>query len=334
MLGIDSTRAIIIPAARIDNVSVAPGAFVLSPPGPTAFLGLMNKMELDLRRDGIIGEDGLFTGASLIVHEFEVSPGHRRIPPEMRGEHGDKAGSMIDDPEGRMLCSIVLRVELNDLERLEDVRAYLERNLRRYRIGGGRVVSAGVRSQDAGTDSPPVVRPVEAAADQRQLLELLQSLPPGAALADRTPLLAKGAENSGDGLDRLLNLLAWKQRRAQALEGEMEVSGAEGPEAAKDPTKPAKQKPGEATWHRAGKGWLVPVNVGWRALSRVAKRAGMREAEGVLGHAWVEDVVGLGEWISTRKAFRRDGFAQGLFWYYGYYGEVPPPEGPYLVSGM
>jgi CRISPR type I-F-associated protein Csy2 len=321
MLGNDKLRAIVVPVARVDNVSVASSAFVAGPPGPMALLGLMNKMEIDLREAGAIGNDMFFRSAAMIVHEFEIAPGHRRIPPEMRGEAGNKAGAMIDDPEGHLLCTLVF-VATTEGEELESARGFLERNIRRYRLGGGRIVRSGLATKDAGEEEAPMNRPVVTAIDQKALMKIMRVLPHGAVLADRTSLLANKDEDGQetgdrrDQLDRLLDLLALKQR-------------AKMPNPKEKPRKFDPTRVPDLEWCREHKGWLVPVAIGWRALSDVRERLGMRTGEGVVGHAWVEDVVGLGEWITASRAVRHDGFGEGILWSY----RLGSKAGPYLVSG-
>jgi CRISPR type I-F-associated protein Csy2 len=321
MLGNDNMRAIIIPVARVDNVSVASSAFVAGPPGPMALLGLMNKMEIDLREAGAIGKDVFFRSASMIVHEFEIAPGHRRIPPEMRKEAGNKAGAMVDDPEGHLLCTLVFLASTEG-EDLESARDFLERNIRRYRLGGGRIVRSGLATKDAGKEEAPMNRPVVAAIDQKALMKIMRVLPHGAVLADRTGLLENKNEDGQetydgrDQLDRLLDFLALKQR-------------AKKPNPKEKPRKFDPTRAPDLEWYRQHKGWLVPVAIGWRALSDVRERHGMRTGEGVVGHAWVEDVVGLGEWITASRAIGHDGFGQGILWSY----DLGPKEGPYLVRG-
>jgi hypothetical protein len=85
---------------------------------------------------------------------------------------------------------------------------------------------------------------------------------------------------------------------------------------------------GKTEWARAGRGWIVPLHIGWRAISDVADRPGMREGTGVLGHAWAEDVIGLGEWRATRRVFSGEGCSEEAIWRY----REAPPEGPYLVG--
>lgn len=303
-------RAIVIPVARVDNVSAATSSLLVSPPTPLAALGLMRKMEIDLQQVGILPRGRHpFECVSLIVHEFEISPGHRRIPPEMRGEENKKAGAMLDDPEGHLLCTLVISARMA-ADDLNAIKAHLARNIRGYRLGGGRIVRAGIASPDVGKDSKPGINPVEVAADEEQFQRILRALPSGSVLADRTYMLAENPEDpdGGDALDRLLDVVVRKK-----------VTSGEGKQAT-------------TSWRRKHAGWLVPVAIGWRAISDVRMRKGMREAEGVVGHAWAEDVLGLGEWVSIRKAFKDGDGNRGTGGFAWAYGEAPA-EGPYLAVG-
>lgn len=297
-------RAIVVPSLRVDNVSVAGSAFVVGAPGPTAFLGFAHRLQLDLARAGGLADSLPILGASMIVHAFDLSPGHRRIPPEMRGEHGNMAGAMIDDPEGALTCSLVLYAKTDDKDDLAAAARHLNRNLQRYRLAGGRFVRSQAPSQltRTGKEGAPAHpdAPILTAWSQEDLGRMLRVLPPGSALLNATSRLETAEADGRDALDRLLDLIA----ATEVTDGE------------------------RTKWARSSQGWLVPLQVGWRALSEVADRPGMREGEGVIGHAWVEDVVGLGEWRATRRTFSTKGCCPAAVWRY----LEAPPEGPYLVG--
>ena len=306
-------RALLVPCARVDNVSVAPGAFVVGPPGPTALLGLMHRISLDLTAAAVFGDDDGLIGVTLICHEFGIAPGHRRIPPERRGEHGDKSGAMIDDPEGYLTCSLVFEAMTSTPDVLEAARTFLSRRLLSYRLAGGRIIRAGFATSNGGPDHGATLRPVEAAWDHNQFRSMLRALPPGSVLADRTDRMAPtDPDDRRDALDRLLDVLAWRQQPPKERSGKEEDDALER----------------KKVWVRSQPGWFVPVQIGWRPISSVADRAGMRSAAGVIGHVWAEDVVGIGEWVSTRMAFLTKEPAP-VFWAY----EIGSSAGPYLTHG-
>jgi hypothetical protein len=322
MFGNDSNRrAIVIPVARVDNVSVATGSLVVSAPVPTAFLGLTHKLELDIKAAGIVPSAAFkFHSVALMVHAFEIAPGHRRIPPHQADEHNKQAGSMIDDPEGSLLCTIVISAEIVDHGAMEAIRSWIERNILRYRLGGGRFVRTGFVSSKTGKDGIPGRRPIEAAWDSSEFANVIRNLPPGSLLADRTYLMEDKEGDGRDAMDRILDAMA----RVKTYPGQQEphIDAVE-----TDVAKNAKR--GRPIWKRNQLGWFVALPIGWRALSSVAQRSGMRDGNGVVGHAWVEDVVGLGEWVYTRNAFKAGQCQADVFWSY----KPCPAGGPYLVEG-
>lgn len=310
---------LIIPCARIDNISVAPGAFIVGPPGPTAFLGLVHAMDRELLEHSVFTDDEYLGSVAFISHEFEISPGHRRIPPEKQGEQRNKAGAMIDDPEGYMTCSLVIEVNVSDPAKLEAARLYLEKNLLRFRLAGGRIIRAGVTNSEPGKMN---LRAVQSAWDTKELSQVIRSLPPGAVLENRMDLLTPyGDDDKRDALDRLLDVLA----RRLVVVSEIPEGAPEG-RLAKDRNAEAKVTYG---WVRAVKGWIVPLHFGWSALSTVRVRPGMRKGDQVEGHVWAEDVVGLGEWVSIRKAFGNSKKPRAIFWNYTIEGNT---NGPYVTT--
>jgi len=317
-------RAVVLPAIRVDNASVATASILVSPPSPVAALGLMRKIEIDLQGVGILPTGwNPFRSVAIAVHEFEISPGHRRIPPEMPGESGDKSGSMVDDPEGRLVCTLVISAELGNRDVLGQVKDFLSANVRRYRFGGGRIIRSGIMGGETGGGKWRL-NPVETAWNEEEFQKIVRVLPPGSVLADRTWQLGpKDEADHRDALDRLLDFVVAVKRPIRAKGEEDEQV---------DMTRvPRSDERWE--WRKLTPGWLVPVAVGWRALSDVRERIGMRAAENVIGHVWAEDVIGLGEWVSVRRAFSkpRDGYrdVEGTAWAY----RPCPPQGPYLVEG-
>ena len=65
-------------------------------------------------------------------------------------------------------------------------------------------------------------------------------------------------------------------------------------------------------FERPLKGWLVPLLVGYRAISKPRRISGLRG--NAPEHAWVEEILGLGQWIPLSKA-RREDFSSCLWGY-------------------
>jgi CRISPR type I-F-associated protein Csy2 len=331
MFGENNMRAIVLPVLRVDNVSVATASILVSPPSPMAALGLMHKIGLDLNRAGILHADANpFRSVAFAVHEFEIAAGHRRIPPEMRGESRDGAGSMIDDPEGNLLCTLVISAEIEDHSVLASIKDYLSANMRRYRFGGGRVIRSGIASSDIGKGAWRL-NPVETAWDEAEFQRIVRVLPPGSVLVDRTRLLDREDDDPRDALDRLLDRIARVKIPDRVKSDSDNGEDGDGPEdGVASYGLPVPREGEKWSWGKAASGWTVPVAIGWRALCEVRERPGMRPAAGVVGHVWAEDIVGLGEWVSLRRAFASpaDGYRFAAWKY-----REAPPQGPYVVEG-
>lgn len=333
MFGENDMRAIVLPALRVDNVSVATASILVSPPSPMAALGLMHKIELDLQRARILPAGANpFRSVAIAMHEFEIAPGHRRIPPEMRGESQDGAGSMIDDPEGNLLCSIVISAEIEDRYVLASIKDYLSVNIRRYRFGGGRIIRSGIASKDTKKDAW-YLNPVETAWDEAEFQRIVRVLPPGSVLVDRTRSLdKKDDDDPRDALDRLLDLIARvkvpDQPKSESERGDSR-DGSDHDVACYG--LPVPREGEKWSWGRTTLGWKVPVAIGWRALCKVCDRPGMRVATGVVGHVWAEDIIGLGEWVSLRRALAIsvNGYRISAWKYC-----ESLPQGPYIVEGV
>jgi hypothetical protein len=78
-------------------------------------------------------------------------------------------------------------------------------------------------------------------------------------------------------------------------------------------------------WQRRQAGSVVPVHLGYLAISLLAARSGMRPGDGVSGHVFAEDVTGLAEWVSLNRAVSN--FSK-CFWDY----RTDKERGLYLVG--
>lgn len=229
------------------------------------------------------------TGVAFVLHSFSLHDGHTRNPVESKEEVRAKAGAsgIIDEPKARMTCSLVIEAE----GARDDIRrgaGDVARFLARARLGGGTLVPGGVPGGPA----------VQACLDDAELLRALAALPPGHVLRDRSDLMEAQEGDRRDSLDRFLDALALS------------------PAGSGDSQRMVRQQPG----------WVVPVGIGFKAISPAAHRRGQRTGAGVEGHVFGEDMLGLAEWITLRKAIRES--LSGCFWSY----RISTESGTYAVA--
>lgn len=217
---------------------------------------------------------GPVRGVAIGMHSFSMHQGFPKIPVDDAGaaRSGVGAGPIIEAPRARMVASLLLALDI-PREEVPGVAARAAAMLFGMRFAGGVIVGAGVSGAADGTPGPAVI----GCADPDSFRRVVFSLPGCAFLRDRSDLF----QNGRDCLDTLLDAV-----------GRTEVH--------------------EGVWRRGQRGWVVPIQKGFRAISKVAQRRGARDSDGVQGHVWAEEILGLGEWVSRARAWSSG--MQGVFW--------------------
>lgn len=293
----NSDYVLVLPNLRIDDVSAASGSFIVGPPSPVALCGFAHRVGLDALRDGIA--DITIRFVSICIHDFSIATGHVRIPPEMRGESRDKAGAMLDEPVGRLQCSLLVGYDVKDddtsnTDREALIADWMASTLQKRRLSGGRFISGGLCA--GSTIGVTVSRRALVCRNEDDLIKTLRALPAGSFLADRSDLMQPTGDQR-DSLDMLLDAVARVQ-----VHDERSRPNAEG-------------KPRAPTsWRRNQKGSVVPIDIGYRALSKTVARSGLRMADGIEGHAWVEGVMSIGEWVPKGRVIHTG--LRGCLWHY------------------
>ena len=111
---------------------------------------------------------------------------------------------------------------------------------------------------------------------------------PGFILIERTDLLVKENDDSGDTLERLLNYVAI--RNVLSIENGIR----------------------RLSKSRKEKGWLVPIAVGFKGISKLGKVENQRDS--TKPHCFVEPIVTLGEF---KMAYRFTAI-DDIMWHYQY----------------
>lgn len=231
-------------------------------------------------------------GIAIMMHEFSLHDGFPKLPVDTADavKKGTAGAPILEQMRARMVCSLLLAVDA-DMMALAGLAQRAGQALRRMRLAGGTITEAGLPGPD-GDLGPAAI----ACASETEFGQVLRSLPPGSFLRDRTDLLPP--PGGGDALDAVLDALVLRTKDARK------------------------------SWHRNQPGWIVPLQRGYRAISATAMRPGMRGGDGVTGHVWAEEVIGLGEWVTRRRAWGEN--LTGLFWRH----TADPARGLYLATAI
>lgn len=280
---------ILLPRLRVENANAISGPLTWGFPAPSAFTGFVHALH---RRLG--DEEIALDGAGIVCHRFEPQvyrPGggyHYRfnLARHTVGRDGKLPGTV---EEGRAHLEISLLIGVYgdcDAEDGADLAAKIQQTIQGMRLAGG-----SIRPPIAEEKRQPLAEFLELSGsqtgDEQLFRKLRRRLLPGFALLNRHALFLEHIEQRRteqpeyNALDALLELCA------------LHVNPIADPD---DPQKVA--------WRaaRARPGWLVPLPVGYGAVSPLHPPATVRGArDDTTPFRFVEALYSLGEWISPHR---------------------------------
>ena len=306
---------LLVPHLQVQNANAISSPMTWGFPSITAFVGLMDALERKLGPDS-----GLqFNGVGVVCHRFEAQT-HRGYTHSFHltrnpvRKDGGTAG-IVEEGRIHLDISLLFEVELPRSLVDEAARQQLAQTvadlLATMRVAGGSVIAPhSVRSRRALQPQLRLVAedPVQQA---KEFAKLSRRLLPGFALVARDDLLQKHqqtlAQADGLGVDLPVTALdAWLDlSRINTRAVRVSV-----PAASPTETAPAAER---IEWQRDERpGWLVPIPVGYAALSGLHPAGSVEQArDATTPLRFVESVYSLGQWISPHRL--RDS-AQLIWW--------------------
>jgi len=216
--------------------------------------------------------------------------------------------------EGRMHLDISLIIQVNGyVPSSHEQRQILKKNIfdliQVMRLAGGTI--CGLKSVEL------LSAPYDEDEQERFTRGLMRRLLPGFALVSRADTLADHAtESQSEALDAWLDFVALKYQAESSA---------------------ASPAHGKVEWQQIPKpalGWLVPITIGYRGISKLHPPGSVSNTRDLTTpFRFVESVYSLGQWLSPHRITQ----LEALFWHYqsdpenGWYlctNEYQPPEEP------
>jgi CRISPR-associated protein Csy2 len=290
----DAEAVLLLPHLRVQNVNAVSGPLTWGFPAPTAFAGFVHALERHMG-DAFRGK---FGGVGVVCHRFEPlvhKPVGRRNQvlsltrnPLYAGwkPFVNKPGAIVEEGRAHMEVSLLIEIliDLDDEERA-DLTEMLPVAIQSMRLAGGSILP------DPGEHHPPAFIDWYDADDDNAAAfrKLRHRLLPGFALVQRADLLAQhlAAMREDDG-----------SSEATALDALLDLSRLNFEPAGPDPDQPV-----ETLWEiRRRPGWLVPVPVGYAALSELyAPGQVSNTRDEHTPFRFVESLYSLGQWVSPHR---------------------------------
>lgn len=287
----DSNGLLILPHLKVQNANAISSPLTWGFPAISAFTGLMQALERKLDKRFAL----LFDSVGVICHRYEAQAtagGFTRAFHLTRNPTDHKGNTPAIAEEGRIHLEITLvfgvtgyeedgrlnPVLIGDSEGRRQIACEIAEVLAGMRIAGGSVLP--------GAGQSPRLEPLAADASERaeQFRRLRRRWLPGFALVSRDDLLAK-------------HLVELRRQHAEAseLDAWLDLSRLNSRAQASTTDK--------VEWsYERPPGWIVPIPVGYGALSPVYPAGEVRNARDA--HTplrFVESLYSLGQWISPHR---------------------------------
>ena len=299
---------LVLPRLRVQNANAISGPLTWGFPAITAFTGFMQALERKLGADSALN----FNAIGVICHAFEpqtTEGGFTRAFRLTRNPVNADGSSAALVEEGRAHLDISLVLGVFSQKLTEADEATRQQTAQRVadavagmRLAGGSVMPAlpGIGAGARRRRPELLPWPLAYRADQAELAwhRLRQRWLPGFALVSRDDLLAARWAELQAQAPRATLLEAWLDA-SRLNHRAVRLNGPEEPE--------------RVAWQRdARPGWIVPMPVGYAALSELhapGTVAGARDRE--TPFRFVESVYSLGQWVSPHRLHS----AQDLLWW-------------------
>lgn len=283
---------LLLPWLRVQNANAISGPFSWGFPAPSAFTGFTHA--LSRRLSDTQYADWTFGGTGIVCHAFEPQVTGRyvknfRLTRNPNDEHGNPP-AFVEEGRAHLTISLLIGVHGDSVfdlssERLSHAADELLSIAQGMRLAGGSLLptARSARHQPMLTIVPDSEGKERDAFRRRLRRRLL----PGFALVSRSDRLQQRLDElrqqfPASPLDALLDLCArhWECTPALSEDG---------------------KEHGEWSIRRR-RGWLVPVPMGYAAISRLHEPGTVRNArDPSVPFRFVESVYGLGEWVSPHR---------------------------------
>lgn len=304
---------IVIPRLRIQNANSISSPLTHGFPAMTAFTGLMWNLE---RKTCAAGLDLQFNAVGVVAHDFDELITDDRYASTFRltrnpvGKDG-KTAAIVEEGRMHLNISLIFAVQSKSLDDHTQSQTMVDQVA--YIIEGMRIAGGSVLPEiESRTRSQPYAMPISSNDVEHQELfaKLKMRLLPGFALVERQDLLEQRFEKLCEENAVCTQLDAWLS--LSRFNWHWHSDG---------------ENPDKGEWRhdRKGLGWVVPIPVGYGALTKLQTAGTVANTrDNSTEFCFVESLYGIGQWISPHRLHT----AQQLLWY----TEHQPENGIYRCS--
>lgn len=308
---------LVLPRLRVQNANAISSPLTHGFPAMSAFLGLMWALE---RQAHALGLDLRFKAVGVIAHAYDEQVTEEGYVKRFRltrnpiGKDG-KTAAIVEEGRIHLDLSLVFAVEsevLQDTSQSNAIAAQIGGLVNGMRIAGGTVIPAGLSARRTA----PYIEAFTGDSDGQQQIfnRLKMRLLPGFVLVEREDILAQRHDALLKENAQATRLDAWLSlsRVNYTWRSEQETVEKAGATEATSGAETSGEPKGKWQHDREDLGWLVPIPVGYGALTDVQPGGTVTNArDNTTPFCFVESLYGIGQWLSPHRLQK----PEQLLWY-------------------
>ena len=305
---------LLLPRLRVQNANAISSPLTWGFPPPSAFTGFAHALQRRLNSQGL---DLRFGSVGIACHQFEPQtfqpPGRYTQVFNLTRNPLDKDGNtqaIVEEGRTHMEVSLLITVSGDDCPlneaQCKALAAKVLHQAEGMRLAGGSILHNPQRGKHP---AQWIDWPTNREGQTSAFAQLRRHLAPGFVLVSRAQLLAdhvsalQKERADSTALDALLDLCALHYTPPTLTTADAEIDTGEGDESADVqavnlPTVASK----DWTVSRRKPGWLVPLPVGYAAISQLYAPGEVKNArDNDTAFRFVESVLSLGEWVGPHR---------------------------------
>jgi CRISPR-associated protein Csy2 len=305
---------LLLPRLRVQNANAISSPLTWGFPPPSAFTGFAHALQRRLNSQGL---DLRFGSVGIACHQFEPQtfqpPGRYTQVFNLTRNPLDKDGNtqaIVEEGRTHMEVSLLITVSGDDCPlneaQCKALAAKVLHQAEGMRLAGGSILHNPRRGKHP---AQWIDWPTNREGQTSAFAQLRRHLAPGFVLVSRAQLLAdhvsalQKERADSTALDALLDLCALHYTPPTLTTADAEIDTGEGDESADVqavnlPTVASK----DWTVSRRKPGWLVPLPVGYAAISQLYAPGEVKNArDNDTAFRFVESVLSLGEWVGPHR---------------------------------
>lgn len=282
---------LVLPRLRVQNLNTISSPLTWGAPAITAAVGFMHALQRQISKESFC----LLTKVGMVIHDFEPQINGSYVKKfnltrNPVGKSGETLG-IIEEGRAHATVSLVFGVFLGgntvDHFALQELADQILELAQRMRFAGGSIIP------NLKNRLKPEIMMLDEDGDESKLIFFKRRLLPGFALVSRNDVLLKHTKLLQQESPEITTLDAWldlSRRNRRCVVTKKEIDGE------------IKEIVEWKSDRESGDGWLVPIPIGYSALSELHEAGHVKNARDMTTpFRFVESMYSIGQWCSPHR---------------------------------